>query len=120
VLEWDEVEVISALEAIPEVDANRTRYEFQVPGDELALNLVIEPDVADVYFKLYGGESKRLILSIRLVNCTRVVSTRDKRGEALVFEPARMFGDQYRYDVEPWVRAGVRLAVRPHIMVEVF
>ncbi|HEX8682033.1 MAG TPA: hypothetical protein VF707_06960 [Ardenticatenaceae bacterium] len=119
-LQWDEVEVISALEAIPEVDANRTRYEFQVPGDELALNLVIEPDVGDVYFKLYCGESKRPILSLRLINCTRVASTRDKSGEALVFEPARMFGDQYRYDVEPWVRAGVRLAVRPHIMIEVF
>lgn len=119
-LEWDELEVISALEAIPEVDYHQTRYEFQVRTDDLLLNLVIEPYTGNIYLKLYGDGIHLPFISITLINCTRIVYVKDKRGELLEFEPARMFGSEYKYGKELWVRAGIRLVARPHIMLEIF
>ncbi|HEY0098181.1 MAG TPA: hypothetical protein VGB76_04420 [Pyrinomonadaceae bacterium] len=118
-LVWNEYEFIECLGVIPKVEEYETAHFFKVSKDGLRLELSVFQYDGDVYFDLYREGIESPVLQVRLLNCAgaRYVSHKNGR-EMLEFAPAKSFGS--RYDGVSPLPYGIRVAVTPHISIELF
>jgi hypothetical protein len=116
---WNPYEFIECLAVVPEVDEDKTAHLFKVTKDGLRLELSIFQYDGDVQLDLYSVDIETPIFRMRLLDCAgaRYVSGKNGR-EVLEFAPAKSFGR--RYDGMSPPPFGVRVAVNPHIMIELF
>ncbi len=118
-LKWNQYKFIECLEVIPQVEEYETSHSFSVAKHGVRLNLTIFQYAGDVYIDLYQEGIKTAIFSMRLLDCPGARYVAQKNGaEYLEFAPARSFGG--RYDGESPIPYGVRVAVNPHIQIELF
>jgi hypothetical protein len=119
-LVWNEFEFIECLEVIPEKDEEyETNHVFRIAKDGLSLVLALYQYSGDVYFDLFRDGIENPIFQMRLLDCpgARFVKAKDNR-EYLEFAPAQSFAG--RYDGVEAIPFGIRLAVNPHINIELF
>jgi hypothetical protein len=118
-LVWNEYEFIECLGVVPEVEEYETAHHFKVLRDGLRLELSVFQYDGDVFLDLYREGIEASIFKMHLLDCAgaRYVSDRNGR-EVLEFAPAKSFGK--RYDGLSPLPYGIRLAVTPHIMIELF
>jgi hypothetical protein len=119
-LVWNEYEFIECLEVIPERDEEyETNHVFRVAKDGLKLILTIYQYSGDVYLDLLRDEVDEPVFQMRLIGCpgARYVSTK-AGNEYLEFAPSKSFGN--RYDGKSPIPIGVRIAVNPHIKIELY
>ena len=119
-LEWDQYKFIECLAVLPEVDEeSETNHVFRVAKDGLRFILTIYQYSGDVYFDLFRDGIDEAVFKMKLLDCpgARYLATKDG-DEWLEFAPAKSFGG--RYDGESPILLGVRLAVSPHIKIELF
>jgi hypothetical protein len=117
---WNQYEFIECLEVLPAVDEEyETNHVFRVEKDGLILILTIYQYSGDVYFDLKRDGIEEPVFRMRLIDCpgARYLSTKDGK-EYLEFAPSKSFGG--RYDGESPIPMGVRIAVNPHIQIELF
>ena len=118
-LVWNEYEFIECLGVVPEVEEYETAHYFKVEKDGLRLEMSVFQYAGDVYLDLYRDGVETPIFKMRLLNCAGARYVCDRNGrEVLEFAPAKSFGS--RYDGRSPLAFGVRLAVTPHIQIELF
>lgn len=117
-LAWDEIDVLTCLETIPEIESDGICYCYKVEKDGVKLGLSIYPYDEDVYFELYRKGSEQHLFSMKLLECSGVRYVRKWPAEYLEFAPAKCFGN--RYDGESAIPYGVRLHVNPSIRIELY
>jgi hypothetical protein len=118
-LTWNQYEFTECLEVLPEVGEDENHHTFRVEKDGLRLELTVFQYAGDVYIDLYQDGVEPSVFHMRLLNCPGAKYVRGKGGyECLEFAPAKSFGG--RYDGESPIPYGVRVAVNPHIRVDLF
>ena len=118
-LVWDQYEFIECLAVLPEIGEDDTYYSFNVLKDGLRLYLTVCQYGGDVYIDLYRDGLEASVFHMRLSECAAARYVRHQNGyECLEFAPAKAFGA--RYDGEPAMPVGVRVAVNPQIRIELF
>ena len=104
---------------MPEVEEYETAHRFKVSKDGLRLELSVFQYDGDVYLDLYRENIEASIFKMRLLDRAGVRYVSDNNGrEVLEFAPAKSFGK--RYDGLSPLPYGVRVAVTPHILIELF
>ena len=118
-LVWNQYEFIECLGVVPEIEEDEIAHYFKVSKDGLRLELSVFQYDGDVYLDLYREGVEPSIFKMRLIDCAgaRYVSDRNGR-EVIEFAPAKSFGS--RYDGVSPLPYGIRLAVTPHISIELF
>ncbi len=118
-LVWNEYEFIECLGVVPVIEEYETAHHFKIERDGLRLELSVFQYDGDVHFDLYREGLDAPVFKMRLLDCAgaRYVSNRNGR-EVLEFAPAKSFGTCY--DGLAPLAYGVRLAVAPHISLELF
>ncbi len=117
-LVWNEYEFVECLGVLPEVEEYETSHFFRVEKDGLRLLLSVFQYDGDVYLDLYREGIEPPLFSMRLIGCEGARYVNEKGGEWLEFAPAKSFGS--RYDGVSLLPFGVRVAVNPHIRIELF
>jgi hypothetical protein len=118
-MNWNQYEFIECLGVLPEVDEDETYYSFKIEKDGMRLDLTLFQYFGDVYLDLYRDSVEQSVFSAQLKGCEGARYVNDKNGrECLEFAPAKSFGS--RYDGESPIPFGVRVAVNPHIRIELF
>ena len=118
-LKWNQYEFIECLEVVPEVEEYETSHAFRVEKHGLRLELSVFQYAGDVYIDLYHEGHGVPVFTMRLLGCEGARYVAQKNGaEYLEFAPAKSFGG--RYDGESPMPYGVRVAVNPHISIELF
>ncbi len=115
-LNWDETDVLSALEVIPEEGEHGIYHQYTVLKGGLILKLTICQYDGDVFFELFQDGVETPIFKMNLFDCDGVKRQIDEFGEYLQFAPAQCF--RGRYDGELSVPYGVRLSIHPHISIK--
>jgi len=118
VLVWNPYEFIECLGVLPETDEDETYHSFEVKKDGLRLHLSVFQYACDIYVDLYREGIDAPAFSAKLLECEGARYISDRDGERLEFAPAKSFVN--RYDGESLISYGVRVAVNPHIKVELF
>ena|GEM_PF-4863513 len=111
---------MNASKFFPRLTRSTRRTIFSASSkDGLKLVLTIYQYSGDVHFDLFWEGIGKPVFRMKLLDClgAKYVSTKEGH-EYLEFAPAKGFGG--RYDGESPIPMGVRLAVNPHIQVEVF
>ncbi len=116
---WEEVDVLTVLEAEPEVEPDGIWYKFTVCRDGIRLVITMYQYDGDVHIHLFDDESENQIFSMQLIDCSAVKRVYEKAGEYLEFAPSKCFGTT-RYDGESSIPYGVRVFVNPSIHVALF
>ena len=119
VLVWNMHEFVECLGVLPETDEDYTFHTFKVRKDGLRLDLTVFEYAGGVYIDLYREGVGTPAFSARLTDCEAARYVSDKGGESLEFAPAGSLGSR-RYDGAFGVPFGIRVAVTPHIKVELF
>lgn len=114
---WNEYEFVECLGVVPEVDEYDT-HTFKVERDGLRLELNVSQYDGDVFLHIFREGVETPVFMMRLIDCAGARYVREKRGDFLEFAPAKSFGG--RYDGRSPIPFGFRVAVDPHIRVEVF
>ncbi|HEV2800753.1 MAG TPA: hypothetical protein VGW12_09665 [Pyrinomonadaceae bacterium] len=116
---WNEYEFIECLGVVPTVEKYESGHHFKIERDGLRLELSVFQYDGDVHLDLYREGTDAPLFKMRLLDCAgaRYVSDRNGR-EVLEVAPAKSFGS--RYDGHTPLAYGVRLAVTPHISIELF
>lgn len=118
-LVWNEYEFIECLGVVPEIEEDATAHHFKISKDGLRLELSVFQYDGDVYLDLYREGIEASIFKMHLLDCAGARYVSDKNGlETLEFAPAKSFGR--RYDGLSPLAYGVRVAVSPHILIELF
>ena len=118
-LVWNEYDVIESLGVVPEIGEYESEHIFELEKDGLRLVLAIYPYSGDVYLSLYKEGIEFPVFSMKLVNCPGVRYVKHKKEvEYLEFAAAKNFNA--RYNGDSLISTGVRLAVNPHIRIELF
>jgi hypothetical protein len=115
---WNQYEFIECLGVLPAVEEYETHHSFEVEKDGLRLHLSVFQYGGDVYIDLYREGVEAAVFSVRLLESEGARYVSGKGGEFLEFAPAKSFGT--RYDGASAIPFGVRVAVNPHIRVELF
>jgi hypothetical protein len=115
---WNQYEFIECLGVLPAVEEYETHHSFAVEKDGLKLHLSVFQYAGDVYIDLYREGIETPAFSVRLLECEGARYVSDKGGEYLEFAPAKCFGS--RYDGVGPIPYGIRVAVNPHIRIELF
>jgi hypothetical protein len=118
VLVWDETDVLSVFEVIPEVETDGIWHQYVVEKEGIQLKVIIYQYDGDVRFELTNISNGSSLFSMQLIDCQGVRRTFDKTGELLEFAPSRCFGS--RYDGEQPIQFGVRVRTKPNINVVLF
>jgi len=119
VLVWDLHEFVECLGVLPETDEDYTSHTFTVEKDGLRLDLTVFEYVGGVYIDLRREGVETPVFSARLTDCEAARYVRDKGGEFIEFAPEGSMNSR-RFDEAFRVPFGVRVAVDPHIKVELF
>ncbi|WP_299377093.1 hypothetical protein [uncultured Kiloniella sp.] len=117
-LVWDETDVLTVLEAIPDVEPYGIYHKFSVHKDRIELRLCIFQFDGDVSIELFGDDIEDPVFSMKLVDCTGVRRIQDQSGEYLEFAPAKCFGS--RYDGISKIPFGVHIHIKPTISVSLY
>ncbi|WP_119395990.1 Ypar14, super integron cassette [Salinibius halmophilus] len=117
-LVWDETDVLSVLEVIPEVVSDGIWHQYVVEKEGIQLKVIIYQYDGDVRIELTNISSGSSLFSMQLIDCQGVRRTFDKTGEFLEFAPSKYFGS--RYDGEQSIPFGVRVRVKPNINVVLY
>jgi hypothetical protein len=118
-LMWDKYQFIECLAAVPEEDEDETRHSFRVERDGLRLELTVFQYAGDIYLDLYRDGVGPSVLQMRLLDCPAARYVTAKGGyECIEFAPAKSHGA--RYDGREPFPVGIRVAVNPHIRIELF
>lgn len=118
-LVWDEVDLLTVLEVVPEVETDGIWHQYIVKKDGIVLKLTIYQYDGDVRFELISENSGNSIFSMQLFDCAGVKRHYEKSGEYLEFAPSNCFGIS-RYDGESSIPYGVRVSIKPSIKVDLF
>jgi hypothetical protein len=118
-LVWNQYEFIECLGVLPVVGEHEISHSFEIEKDGLKLELTLYQYDGDVYVDLYREGIEVSIFSARLIDCPGARYVKYANGsEYLEFAAAKSFGS--RYDDESAILMGIRLAVHPHIRIEIF
>ncbi|MCL9782110.1 Ypar14, super integron cassette [Vibrio sp. S4M6] len=117
-LDWDEIDVLSVLEVIPEVEEYSTYHLYVVEKDGLRLSVTIHQYDGDIKFELINLLNGQQIFLMRLIGCECLRRRKDDTGEYLEFASSKCFGS--RYDEVRTVDYGVRVSVHSGIKVVLF
>lgn len=121
-LHWNELDLIECLEVLPEVDEDRTIYCFKICKDGLQLVLTLEPYGGDIQFFLYRDGIEQHIFHLSLLNCPRIRYIKSPKAsdyyrEFLEFDTSTFSTSQLANSM---IERGVRLAINPHISLNLF
>lgn len=117
-LVWDETDVLTVLEVIPEQDTDGIWHQYCVEKDNIKLVVTIYQYDGDVRFELFNSANNSNIFRMQLIDCNGVLRKKDNTGEYLQFAPSNCFGS--RYDAETTIPFGVRVSVNPSIKVSLY
>ncbi|WP_029215794.1 hypothetical protein [Pseudoalteromonas maricaloris] len=115
---WDETDVLTVLEVIPEQEVDGIWHKYCVEKDSLKLVITIYQYDGDVMFELINTLNNLSVFNMRLIDCNGVLRKKDSTGEYLQFAPSQCFGN--RYDGESTIPFGVRVSVNPSINVSLY
>ncbi|MFL1454308.1 Ypar14, superfamily integron cassette [Marinobacter sp. GN3S48] len=118
VLVWDETDVLTVLEVIPEVEHDSIWHRYVVREHGIELTVTIYQYDADVWFEMRSLGIEKPIFSMRMIDCPGIARKLDATGEYLEFAASRCFGS--RYDGDQTIPYGVRIYIKPTINVALF
>lgn len=117
-LVWDETDVLTVLETIPEIEEDGIWHYYSVQKNSLELKIYIYQYDGDIKFELSSDGIESPIFHMQLCDCSGVLRTLDSSGEYLDFAPAKCFGS--RYDGISSIPFGVRVRIKPTINVSLY
>jgi hypothetical protein len=118
-LVWNPYQFIECLGVLPVVEEGETSHLFRVEKDGLRLELTVFQYAGDVYPDLYRDGIGEAVFKLRLLDCPGAGYVAGKDGsEQLEFAAAGSFGS--RYDGAAPIPMGCRVAVNPHLRIELF
>ncbi len=117
-LVWNEADVISCLEVLPEVGEDETAHAFTVARDGLRLEITIFQYDGDVAISLFRDGVADPVFDVTLLGCQGIRLVKDPAAEHLEFAPAKCLGG--RYDGESPPSCGIFVSVRPSIRLRLF
>lgn len=117
-LSWDETDVMTVLEVLPEVEEHGISHRYIVRKDGLTLEIIIFQYDGDVRIILSADTVEKPVFHMTLQDCPVVVRFRDIHKEYLEFAPTQVFGNCY--EGESHLPVGVRIAIKPHISIHLF
>ncbi len=117
-LNWDEIDVMTVLEVMPETETHGISHRFVVQKDGLKLEITIFQYDGDVRLLLFRDGIELPILHMTLMDCPGIRRVKDTQKEYLEFAAASPFG--HRHDNESHIAVGVRVAVKPYINIHLF
>ena len=117
-LVWDEIDVLTVLEVIPEQETDGIWHKYIVEKDGIQLSITVYQYDGDVRFELVNSHNQSTLFSMRLIDCEGVIRRLDSTGEYLEFAPAKSFG--CRYDGTSVIPYGVRVSVNPNINISLY
>jgi hypothetical protein len=91
---WDETDVLSYLEVIPDYDEEHYSYEYNVERCGIHLRLTIAFYDAYVHFEIRRNPDVPPVFDFSLANCAGIRCINDKRGEYLEFLPGEVYGER--------------------------
>ena len=117
-LVWDETDVLTVLEVVPEIEQDGIWHRYSVQKDGVELRILIYQYDGDVRIELFRDEIEKSLFSIQLTDCSCILRKNDLTGEFLELSPAKCFGS--RYDGVSSIPYGVRVSINPSISVSMF
>lgn len=117
-LVWDETDVLSVLEVVPEVEHDGIWHRYVVKKHGIELTVIVYQYDGDVRFELRAEGIDKPIFYMQLLDCPGLARKLDSTGEYLEFAASRCFGT--RYDGEQSIPYGVRVYIKPTINVALF
>ena len=117
-LNWDETDVLTVLEVIPEQEVDGIWHRYVVEKDGIQLVLTVNQYDGDVKFELTNIANGGILFSMQLIDCSGVNRIDNESGEYLEFAPSRCFGS--RYDDWKSIEFGVRVSIKPSINISIF
>ena len=117
-LNWDETDVLTVLEVIPEREVDGIWYRYVVEKDGIQLVLTVNQYDGDIKFELTNIANGSILFSMQLIDCSGVQRIDNQSGEYLEFAPSRCFGSRY----SDWksIEFGVRVSIKPSISISIF
>ena len=117
-LVWDETDVLTVLEVIPETERDGIWHKYSVKKDGMELRVLVYQYDGDVRIELFRDGLENSIFSMQLTDCSGVLRKNDTTGEYLEFAPAKCF--ESRYDGVSSIPYGVRIYASPSINISMF
>ena len=94
-LSWDETDVLSVLEVIPEQECDGVWHKYTVEEDGIKLSLLIFPNMTVMFILSWSTLLIKLLSPAKLIDCEAVNRRVDSTGEYLEFAPSKCFGGRY-------------------------
>ncbi|MER2494900.1 Ypar14, superfamily integron cassette [Vibrio neptunius] len=117
-LVWDEIDVLTVLEVVPEQEVDGIWHKYTVEKGGIQLSITVYQYDGDVRFELINCHNQSTLFSMGLIDCEGVIRRMDSTGEYLEFAPAKSFGS--RYDGISPIPYGVRVSVNPNINIALY
>ncbi len=130
-LQWDELDFLECLEAIPEVEEPwKTRYVYKVYKDELILTVVVRPLEGVIFLSLGQAASDDFLVEFTALVRGPIRYVHDKRGEYIELSDCLLMpttSSHFRLMRHPSTQANamdrfrpgwtIELSVKPHIQI---
>lgn len=117
-LVWEPVDVLSVLEVVPAIAEYETSHRYVIEQAGVKLQVTIWQYDSDVEILLWAGSLPDPVLRYSLLGCPGIRVVEDKRGAFLEFAAANSFTGRYDgYSPMPY---GIRLWIKPQILLEPF
>ncbi|NRB81922.1 MAG: Ypar14, super integron cassette [Saccharospirillaceae bacterium] len=117
-LTWDETDVLTVLEVLPEIENNGIYHIYSVIKDNIELKIFIYQYDGDVRIEMNNLSNNESIFNMQVFDCKGIVRVNDTTGEHLEFAPAKCI--EGGYDGISSIPFGVRVKVNPTIKVSLF
>ncbi len=110
-LVWDETDVLTVLEVIPDIGQDAIWHKYSV-------KILLYQYDGDVQFELFREGVEKSIYSMKIIDCPGAIRKVDTTGEYLEFAESKCFGS--RYDGNSSIPFGVRIYIKPSISISLF